>query len=240
MRREASDPPSREDEMPTASPELTWIAEGVLAVGACPTSARDWESVASKGFQSAVVLCDGPSGGSHIRTIIELRNYDPRLSDRLIDAFLAGTPTYLCSDHGIESALAAGRRFARTWDLKDVERVFWDVRSLNAGDEFDWVNGHADFGGDRGIGELRIVVGALASQRAETRLSAADTLAEVMDHADHDCFGPVKLGLLEAIQPAVQVIVENLNPGKLDAYRAIFRKLAAETNGRVILRPRSE
>lgn len=210
--------------------EMSWIGDGVLAVGPCPSSALEWDRLADRGFASAVVLRDGltpTEASARIGTVFELRNDDPRglIADRIEDAMCAGLPTCVCSDRGLDVASRVARDFAEGTSLDAVERVYADARNLNAGDEFDWVNGHADFGGERGNSRIRMLIGTLAHPNARTLLNAADTLAEIMDHAGHGCFGREKLELLERVQPAVEHIVTRLNPGQLRQYRSIFRTL---------------
>lgn len=227
-------PPNREDGSGKGPAEFTWIGAGVLAVGPCPGSADEWDRLADQGFASAVVLRDGPTptqASARIGTVFELRNDDPRglIADRIEDAMCAGLPTCVCSDRGADEASRAAHRFVAGRDLRVVERVYWAARSLNAGDEFDWVSGHADFAGDNGVEGIRTLIGALANADGKTRLNAADALAEIMDHSDHGCFGSETLELLERVQPAVEAIVTRLNPEFTSSYQRIFRKLDKAT-----------
>ncbi len=210
---------------------IRWMGD-ILAVGPCPQSASHWDMLADRGFASAVVLRDGRTPLIVNRLAVrELRHDDTpsTIDDGITDALCAEPPTYVCSERGTVAAARLVDRFVAAHDLRVVEGIYWDAKNLSSGDQFDWVSGHADFGDERGVSRIRSLVGALANPDTTTRLNAADTLAELMDHADHGCFGTETLRILERVQPVVAGVVSKLNPRFASEYQRIFRKLARET-----------
>lgn len=203
---------------PDTDEKLDWlISQGfrcIVSLEAIPDSIRS--KLMSQRISCSMTFCD------------EDEPMDPEsqkhLFEFIAEHILNGYPVYVhCS-----ASIKRSPQFINEY-LSQAQKALMDylakrANDLNHGDDFDWVRGHIAFDGDQINRAIAALEKALNSNNAEIRLTAADTLVELIEHADHNCFNTQAIVNLKRLKPKVLRIVFQLNPKFQGKYREIFTR----------------
>jgi hypothetical protein len=213
---------------------FSWITEGLLAVGDAPSSEEKMDWLLKQGFEAIVAPGYSPDNVMDLIRKARLSYFfgswrKPEIMEYLASHFYRREPIYIFGNSGAEPAFDVAKEFVAQQDLHVVNYLSARANDLNHGDDYDWRRGHEAFHGGNIHQAIYALIMGMSNQNEETRLAAADTLAELMEHAGHGCFPGAAVEALRNVRSEVEDIVLNLNPKFQSAYEKIFESFDRQT-----------
>lgn len=217
-----------------------WHIPNQLATGGKPDTDEKLDWLISRGFRCIVSLEGIPDSiesklrsqciGYSMIHCEEDEPMDPRsqkdVFEFVAEHILRGDLVYVHCSAGIKRSPQFVREYLSQAQEALMDYLAKRANDLNHGDSFDWIRGHSAFYGDQIDKAITALKNALDSKSAEIRLTAADTLAELMEHADHGCFNNQAITALGRLVPRVRRLVYQLNPRHQGKYREIFTRFS--------------
>lgn len=213
---------------------LKWH-DNIIATGGMIDTLEKFEWLVTNNIGCVISLCDYPDfirkkmSEAHMsqafRKVYE--NDSPPiegLSDFIAGHVVDDCKIYIHCNAGANRSPKLARAFLAKKELFIVKYLAKRANDLNHGDDFDWTRGHSAFSGDTLGRAISVLEDGLDSQDEKTLFYSADTLIELMEHADHGCFDVGSVQRLKGLCSRVLEVLLQTNPENTDEYIEILNR----------------
>lgn len=212
-----------------------WHIPGLLATGGKTDTHEKLDWILSEGFSCIVVLEAVPDeirqrlareSISHSIHIVNEKDDPPvkKLAWFIARGLLHDQKVYIQCSNGAVRSQGLVRAFAGQCELHMANYLGRRANDLNHGDMWDSARGHEAFAGIGLKRAISFLTSTLESEDEEVQLAGADTLVEIMEHADHGCFDSGSMHRLYGLKQRALESSIRLNPKHTETYYRIVNQ----------------
>ncbi len=212
-----------------------WHLPGLLATGGNTDTHEKLDWILSEGFSCIVVLEAVPDeirqrfvreSISHSIHIVKEKDDPPvrKLAGFIAGGLLHDRKVYIQCSTGAARSQGLARAFVEQCDLHMANYLGRRANDLNHGDIWDSARGHEAFAGIGLKRAISFLTSTLESEDEAVQLAGADTLVELMEHADHGCFDSGSMHRLNGLKQRALELSIRLNPKYTETYYSIVNQ----------------